>query len=428
MTESETWATTATVAILAAIFRNGEAKGKRHKQDYIADKMRVCSSEPTLLKAVEKLATQLETESGWISHNLWADFLDACNDERAPRLLRWMRDEPQLATMLAMDNDDERRARMISCVELPDAVSKVSSVANPLRKFDISIEVETLSPLAHGADTKAGNATLFRRQRVMMADGKVAELPIFSGNAFRGMMREVLADDFLEQIGLKPSRTAPCVSLPFFYMLYSGGALEEAKNDKAAKELGKNGAIRAEGLRRIRELFPALSILGCAIASRIIPGRIRVADFRPKCIEWGNGDQPSAELFDWQFLTRRERLETHEENTSMIAQSEVLKAGVSLDGGIDISSHVSEIEISALARGLRLMAENGYLGAESRRGFGKVKISFSSEIQLSDDAYLGYLKERGKDILSAMEELGFAPKKAAPVVDDEEMKKIGDIF
>ena len=57
-----------------------------------------------------------------------------------------------------------------------------------------------------------------------------------------------------------------------------------------------------------------------------------------------------------------------------------------------------------------------------------MKISFSSEIQLSDDAYLGYLKERGKDILSAMEELGFSPKKAAPVVDDEEMKKMGDIF
>jgi hypothetical protein len=78
---------------------------------------------------------------------------------------------------------------------------------------------------------------------------------------------------------------------------------------------------------------------------------------------------------EWTFLTRREDHEDHEEHHGMIATTECLRAGTSLLGGIDIDTHASDLEKSALGLGLALWQKRAMLGGENRRGLGRAVIT-----------------------------------------------------
>jgi len=272
-------------------------------------------------------------------------------------------------------------------------------VARPAGTFAIPIRVTCLSPLAHGADAKAGNATLFRRMPVLSTTGDVLTLPYYSGNAIRGQMRDLLADHFLRTLNVKPA-------LWFFYALYSGGALEEksAALGAIAKKLGDHGSIRTEGIREFRQRVVQLSLLGCALGNRVLPGRIRVGDLRPECREWGGSELPASSLLMWEYLTRREDFEDHAENHSMIATTECLKPGVTLTGGIDHDAASTHLERACLGLGLMLLAEHGALGAENRRGLGRVTIE--AESAPDPQPYLEALAQDEKLIRSYLTSVG----------------------
>lgn len=262
-----------------------------------------------------------------------------------------------------------------------------------------------MSPFAHGGDNKAGNATLFRRQDIMCQNGAVVSLPFYAGNAFRGSLRDILADDFIKSLGMVPRRDRPPVNLWFFHVLYAGGALEEASQatKSVIKKMGDNGAAKATGIYEFRDNLPNISLIGAAMGNRILSGRAMFADFRPQCKEYTTGDKPVDELFEWTFLTRHENHEDHEEHHGMIANTECLKAGIRMDGGIDMSEHISDLEKSALGRALEIVQGKGYLGAENRRGLGKVKIEYDN---IPDSAsYINYLKNNKDKIIDYLKEV-----------------------
>jgi hypothetical protein len=235
-------------------------------------------------------------------------------------------------------------------------------------------------------------------------------LPYYSGNAVRGQMRDLLADHFLTALGLPADRSKPAVALWFFYALYSGGALEEKSDATKAlkKQMGDNGAIRADGIRAFRDNLPALSLLGCALGNRVLPGHVQFADLRPVCREWGQGETPVADLLTWEFLTRREDHEDHAEHHGMIANTECLRTGSVLEGGVDMDSAMPEIERSALGCGLALLAKRGMLGAENRRGLGRVRMEMTG----APDAalYEAWLAENKAKILDYLDQIGSATK------------------
>lgn len=289
-------------------------------------------------------------------------------------------------------------------IEVNDASS--SGIARPDTPHQINISMKCLSPLAHGADGKAGNATVFRRMSVLTDTGNVISLPFYSGNAFRGQMRDLLADDFLRLLGITPRKDRPPISLWFFHALYAGGALEDGgAAEKALKKiLGSAGAVKASGIYDFRNALPALSLLGCAMGNRILGGRMKISDFRPKCRQWGTGETDASELMEWLYLTRREDHEAHDEHHGMIANCECLCAGTEMIGGIDPDMHAMPLEISALGRGLRLMTAAGYVGAENRRGLGRVEITADN---LPDEApYVEYVTGMRKNILIYLETIG----------------------
>jgi hypothetical protein len=393
-------------SVLRFIYSHSKITGKRNGTEFFADRIVQASTEKTLLAFTERLSKLLDANIGAIWESRGIEFLGISGTDDAAKIYQWIRQFPRIVAMVSALPKKEQVEEALESIEIKSI--KEDGHALPQGSFDIPIKITTLSPLAHGGDAKAGNATLFRRMQVLSNTGTTLTLPFYSGNAIRGQMRDLLADDFIRALGIKPSKTNPPIALWFFHTLYAGGALEE--NSEAAKAFGKllgsNGAIKAEGVYQFRDTLPMISALGCSLGNRIIEGRANFSDLRPECEEWANGTIKASELMTWEFLTRREDFEGHEdgENESMIANTECLKAGVSLRGGIDLRGHASDIERSALGKGLVLLAERGFIGAESRRGFGKVEIS--AENAPDKSLYETYLVENKSGIKAYLESLG----------------------
>jgi len=392
--------------VLRYIAQNGSTKVSRNLSDFVSDKFLQLANEPTLLSFVDKFSAIMDASFEDMHPEMKVEMMPAITGENAQSVLHWIRTYPKIAGMLATIGKWEAQKEACEMVEIePYNQTKGVAVAQP--RFDISIKLTTLSPLSHGSDTKAGNATLFRRMQVMTNNG-VISLPYYAGNAFRGQLRDTLADHFLKSIGISARRDKPKVALWFFHALYAGGALEEnSKSGKAlASLMGDNGAVKADGIYQFRDTLPALSLFGVALGNRILAGRFKSADYRPACIEWSNGDKTVNEIFEWCYLTRREDHEGHDDdkNASMIANTECIKQGAIIIGGIDIDTHISDLELSALGKGLQIMQQKGYIGANSNRGFGRVQIDI--ENCPSSELYENYLSENKEKIIQFLVKLG----------------------
>ena len=395
------------VSMTRAIYWKSGMKTKRNFSDFFSDRMTTACTEPSMLAAMNRLAQSVDCSYGEIDTGQVAEFVRACAEPDCPDVYAWMRQYPRIVTACCSMKTDDLNA-VLESIQIESATA--TGTALPSAAPEVRLIVRLLSPMAHGSDTKAGNNTLFRRMHVLSTAGDILMLPFYSGNAIRGQMRDLLVDDLLRRLDLKPRRDNPPVALWFFHALYSGGALEE--NSPAEKGIvklrGKNGAARAEGFYELRNTLPALSVLGAAIGNRILAGRCQMHDLRPRCIEWATGDIPVASMFDWTFLTRREDHEGHDDNnnSSMIANTEVLKAGVTLDGGIDIDRPATDLERSAIGHGIQLLSSRGFLGAENRRGLGSVEIT--AENLPSPKRYTDFMDQNKNRIMSFLEEIGAA--------------------
>lgn len=399
----------ATFDMMRALKSASGIKVGRNFEGFFADRIVHAMAEPTLLDAMERLAKGLDASIEYVGGKRIAAFMAAAHAQDASAVLSWIRQHPRVAAMVAGLRNDDEYADALAAIHVTPVDAADDSIITAQLEYDIKISAELLSPLAHGADSKAGNATLFRRRQAITETGRVLELPFYSGNAVRGQIRDLLADHLLGALGLTPRRDKPPINIWFFHTLYAGGVLEEQSKVMEAinKELGKSGSLRTDGLRRLRDMLPGLSMLGAAIGNRVIPGRIYVGDLRPRCREWGNGDIPAAQLMEWSFLTRREDYEgraNEDGHTGMIANTEVLKAGTILAGGIDIDTHANALERAALGKGLELLVRRGMLGAENRRGMGKVALT----IEGAPDAapYDAWLADNRVAILDYLTEIG----------------------
>lgn len=390
----------ATCDFIREMSHHSTIKASRGYADLLADRIVQAGTQPNLLAFGERLCALMGVAISESNSRAVAAFLPQCGNGAG--VLQWLRKYPKVAAMLCLLNREDYEAA-VGGIEIEETAS--SGKAIPAGEFDVPLTIFCKSPLSHGADTKAGNATLFRRISVLSDTGSVLTLPIYGGNAIRGMLRDLLADQFLSSLGLTPSRATPPVALWFFHALYSGGCLEE--DSAAAKSLGSalgaNGAVKCSGIARLRDMIPPLSLLGTALGNRVIGGRVNVCDGRPRCRQWGTGEQDVSELFDWVYLTRHEDYEAwgkgdgEDAHTGMIANTEVLKAGAILDAGINIGDHMSDVERACLGRGLELLRDAGRLGAQNARGLGQVEIEIGNGP--SGEAYDDYLAANKTEIL-----------------------------
>jgi hypothetical protein len=405
-----------------------QIKVTRGFADFLSDRILQAGTKSTLLGFAEYLATALNVDLDSCKSPKVAAFLRVAQTPGAGAVLAWIRKYSRITALIATRRKDDLFEQAINDIAV-DALNVDMGVALPTRMPDIPITMTCLSPLAHGSDQKAGNATLFRRMEIISDKSQVLVLPFYAGNAFRGQMRDLLTYHFLytlsggvtdlEKAG-KPTAMLQIIKdffggaasvLWMFHALFEGGSLEEDSKAAAAigKRLGQNGAVNAQGMYEFRDMVPMLSILGTALGNRILSGKINNVDYRPICKEWGYADAlPAAELFTWTYLTRRNDDENHNsdegKSAAMIANTECLKAGTVLKGGVNISDHITDIELSCLGMGLKLMQREGYIGAENRRDMGQVKIDIENPPDYQP--YQNYLVENRAKILTYLQEIG----------------------
>lgn len=127
-----------------------------------------------------------------------------------------------------------------------------------------------LTSISHAGETR-GTLTLLRRERIILPNDAVTEIPIISGNCLRGILRrraeEQLRDvlDYTGQLSLAAAHT-----------LRAGGSLTKTSNGEP---------LSGSRLAALRAHIPVIGLFGAATSGRIIDGCLQVGKLIPHLAE-----------------------------------------------------------------------------------------------------------------------------------------------
>ncbi len=134
-----------------------------------------------------------------------------------------------------------------------------------MKTFRIAYRATSTSSLVHGGKT-LGTSLYLRRERFLTPAGP-EDVPVVSGNALRGVLRDVGARLTWHALG------EPKLPMGVADVLWSGGSLAKAKGEPVT------GARLAE----VRGLFPHVGLFGAAGGGRLIEGSLSVGKLIPIC-------------------------------------------------------------------------------------------------------------------------------------------------
>jgi CRISPR type IV-associated protein Csf2 len=162
--------------------------------------------------------------------------------------------------------------------------------------------VTALSSICHGGETKSTTQVL-RREKVVTLDGSVVSIPIYSGNALRGILRDCGMRFMLRCLGNPP------MSVGALHFLFSGGSLtgKPMAGEKGAKRLGTStSSVPIGDARDLMKVIPLVGIFGGACGSMIMEGKLQVGKAVPICREAERlipaKFLPSSTLTIWEYL------------------------------------------------------------------------------------------------------------------------------
>lgn len=131
-----------------------------------------------------------------------------------------------------------------------------------VKTYRLDGEIRMLAPLSHIGESH-GTDSYLAEQVVIGPDGQPVEVFVYSGNAFRGMMRDQGMKYLLDRLG------GIQVPVETFHLLFSGGSL------------GSETFVDIEQARLYRRMLPLFSILGGGTGNQIIGGKLRVGQMYP---------------------------------------------------------------------------------------------------------------------------------------------------
>lgn len=297
-----------------------------------------------------------------------------------------------------------------------------------------------LSPVVHneileiGAPVTKGEAKRARTMTFLVKNANDAyeavPVPIVSGNAVRGLMRRLIVDHSLDELGLTGD---------------AFGALFDS-NEEARRTLFllRNGGLTAKsvspkpigvgGYDRLRKGVPFLALLGGNYQGHHIESCCQIGFLVPltkETVNYGLNGMP-AEItakVDPERLpvivmvnnapairyTRRagEEKEGSEDKEAMIYGTEVIPPGVTF---YSFNTCVTDDEGAALAfrAGMAMLAEHGYIGGMKGRGHGRVSFdlmcvggSVAAPLDPAGSiaAYDRYLRDNKEAITEAISEI-----------------------
>ncbi|MFZ5687857.1 MAG: hypothetical protein ACOY9Y_06655 [Bacillota bacterium] len=265
-------------------------------------------------------------------------------------------------------------------------------------------KITLLSPLSHIGES-IGPDSYLSQDVIIGPDGRPVECFLYSGNAFRGHLRDLAATYMTEKLG--GLRYNPSV----FYLLFSGGSL------------GGDQSVDIDQARMYRRNVPMLSVFGGGVGNQILTGKIKVGAMYPLVAECQRilpshlrqDDAPSWRqwTFEKSFTrmddAKNENLRKHlagAENDGLLGTTEqqallpgeastnekkkkkdeppqqmrytieMLAAGSVLYQRIDLCD-MNDLELGAFVSALVEFSKHPYIGGKSGTGHGLVEIEYT---------------------------------------------------
>ena len=147
-----------------------------------------------------------------------------------------------------------------------------------MRTYILEGVVTALSSISHNGGERNGTITQLRREKFVQPSGKVSKVPVISGNAIRGILRDRGMFSMLRELGYGVNaETGEVTGLPLnaFYFLFSGGALTSTGGE----------GVNIDHFRTMRETIPLISLFGGAAGNTIMPGKMKIGKLLPLCAE-----------------------------------------------------------------------------------------------------------------------------------------------
>ncbi len=248
------------------------------------------------------------------------------------------------------------------------------------------------APLSHIKESISSTSYLVQEQ-ILQPDGGIEEVFVYSGNAWRGQLRDLIAAYMLDKLGNPP------LSLDTFHLLFSGGRIGGTQTT----DLGQ--------ARKIRAAIPSIALLGGGVGNQILEGKLRVGNCYPLCVEaapvlpralYGEASKVAyASITMIKEYSRRddskidsiaaylpppektllgdgEKPRSRKDDgpaDQMRIGCELVIPGVKLRTYID-GDNLSDIEIGCLVSGLHRFSRSPYIGGQSARGHGLVDLDY----------------------------------------------------
>lgn len=253
-----------------------------------------------------------------------------------------------------------------------------------MNKYKVSMTLQ--SPLSHNDEQALSTTTPFRKMKIMV-DGEPMDVPVYTGNAFRGKLRREAAKDFVMKLGIKE------LSDRQYHILYAGGMLDK----------GATGDVMVAQRREYRKHIPYISLFGGSIGTAVIEGRLEVGMLYPICKETSKytgeeSDKSCYELLQPIFYTHREEREDLEDPTiQMKYEVECLIPGTKLVTSIIVKTD-NELELSVFGATIRRWLKMPMIGGKSAVGHGLVDVHIQPELP-GAELYYEYLAEHKEEML-----------------------------
>lgn len=284
------------------------------------------------------------------------------------------------------------------------------TTVTPAPKTTIQLTATLTSPFHHGAGS-SGNTSVLRTQEVIQADGTVARVPFLSAASIRHALRDAIAWHTAHTLEVEDESLAKQT----VDLLWTGGAVSST-----------GSRTDLDMMRRVRTLYPPLSLFGYAAKSDIITGTLRASDMILICRE--NTQRLPEDLATHMRAAafRSEEFGTrHDQATSpagryiniasdlptaqMIWDTQVITTGARLYGEVTLTPAADHDQYTVLLAALALWAPDGvaHIGAKTAQGYGRATIDgIPDEATAALDDLTRHLEAHKLEILDLLEELG----------------------
>lgn len=230
-----------------------------------------------------------------------------------------------------------------------------------------AITMTAATAIVHADDrtAAAGAHTLFRREKILTPDQRIAVVPIISGNALRGVLRRI-GEDLLT-----PVLDYPRLPVAAAHLLRNGGALGKTRTP-----------LTPEQEHQLKTLVPVVGLFGGAANGRVLSGKLSVGKVIPATTATAHLlADPPAPLPAVHAIVGQESLShftdtgTHDrgDDSAMLRYTvETLVAGTSLHTHIHLT-HATDVEYAFFTAILDRFATRGHIGGRIGAGYGRVR-------------------------------------------------------